>query len=120
MFVWLIANGKRVAYHRFVARDLIYSMIEEECGVYCGKVQTIFLRLPGNKLNTPAGWGVQAKLSIYLWLGVLQNKQFSYSGLPKGFDLSQEIRNAERPGALAPSNIHYIEKHVRRILYSHS
>lgn len=87
-------------------------MIEEECGVSCGKVQTIFLRLPGNRLNTPAGWGVQAKLSIYLWLGVLESKQFSYSGLPKGFELSQEIRNAERPGALAPANVHYIEKYV--------
>lgn len=69
------------------------------------------LRLPG-KLNTPAGWSVQAKLSIYLWLGIIQNKQFSYSGLPKGFDLSPEIRNAERRGALSPSNVHYIEKHV--------
>lgn len=94
------------------ARDLIYSMIEEECGIHCGKVQTIMLRLPGNKSNTPAGWSVQAKLSIYLWLGAVSNKQFSYSGLPKGFDLSSEIRNAERPGALAPSNVHYLEKHV--------
>lgn len=87
-------------------------MIEEESGIHCGKVQTIMLRLPGNKSNTPAGWTVQAKLSIFLWLGVIQNRQFCYSALPKGFDLSPEIRNAERPGALAPSNIHYLEKHV--------
>ncbi|XP_055296702.1 otoferlin isoform X2 [Sitodiplosis mosellana] len=112
VFIWLIANGKRIAYHRIFARDLIYSMIEEECGIHCGKVQTIMLRLPGNKSNTPAGWTVQSKLSIYLWLGIIQNRQFSYSGLPKGFDLSPEIRNAERPGALAPSNIHYLEKHT--------
>lgn len=120
VFIWLIANGKRIAYHRIFARDLIYSMIEEECGIHCGNVQTIMLRLPGNKSNTPAGWTVQAKLSIYLWLGIIQNRQFSYSGLPKGFDLSPEIRNAERPGALAPSNIHYLEKHVsslNNILY---
>lgn len=70
------------------------------------------LRLPGNKSNSPAGWTVQAKLSIYLWLGLIQNRQFSYSGLPKGYESSPEIRNAERPGALAPSNIHYLEKHV--------
>lgn len=112
VFIWLIANGKRIAYHRIFARDLIYSMIEEECGIHCGKVQTVMLRLPGNKSSTPAGWSVQAKLSIYLWLGIIQNRQFCYSGLPKGFDLSPEIRNAERPGALAPSNIHYLEKHV--------
>lgn len=112
IFIWLIANGKRIAYHRIFARDLIYSMIEEECGAHCGKVQTVMLRLPGNKSSTPAGWSVQAKLSIYLWLGIIQSRQFCYSGLPKGFDLSPEIRNAERPGALAPSNIHYLEKHV--------
>lgn len=87
-------------------------MIEEECGVYCGKVQTVMLRLPGKEAVAPEGWAVQAKLSLYLWLGAVQNKQFSYSGLPKGFELSSEIRNAERPGALAPSNIHYLEKHV--------
>lgn len=70
------------------------------------------LRLPGRAATVPNGWTVQAKLSLYVWLGAVQNKQFSYSGLPKGFDLSSEIRNAERPGALAPSNIHYLEKHV--------
>lgn len=93
-------------------------MIEEESGIHCGKVQTIMLRLPGNKSNTPAGWTVQAKLSIYLWLGVIQSRQFCYSGLPKGFDLSPEIRNAERVGALAPSNIHYMEKHVSLMLWT--
>lgn len=116
VFVWLIANGKRIAYHRFAARDLIYSMIEEESGIYCGKVQTVMLRLPGKAATAPNGWTVQAKLSLYVWLGAVQNKQFSYSGLPKGFNLSPEIRNAERPGALAPSNIHYLEKHVRCVL----
>lgn len=117
VFIWLIANGKRIAYHRVAARDLIFSMIEEESGIYCGKVQTIILRLPGKQLNAPTGWAVQAKLSVYLWLGVVKSKQFSYSGLPKGFDLSSEIRNAERAGALAPSNIHYLEKHVRLTQY---
>lgn len=87
-------------------------MIEEERGAYSGKVQTIMLRLPGKQSNEPTGWMVQAKLTIYFWLGIVKNRQFCYSGLPKGFDLSTEIRNAERPGALAPSNIHYLEKHV--------
>lgn len=88
-------------------------MIEEECGIYCGKVQTVMLRLPGKQATAPNGWTVQAKLSLYVWLGAVQNKQFSFTGLTRGFELSSEIRNAERPGALAPSNIHYLEKHVR-------
>lgn len=60
----------------------------------------------------PTGWIVQANLRIYLWLGVSAQKQNFFNGLPKGYDMSQELRNAERERALAPSNIHYLEKHV--------
>ncbi|TMW49673.1 hypothetical protein DOY81_005242 [Sarcophaga bullata] len=110
IFLWLIANGKRYAYHRMSARDLIYSLTEEECGVHCGKIQTIFLRLPGTQTTGPASWFIQAKLSIYLWLGVVNHKGHFFDGLPIGYDLSHELRNAERPGAMAPNNIHYLEK----------
>lgn len=112
IFIWMIANGKRVAYHRFAARDLIFSTVEDECGIQCGKIQTIILKLPGKQAIGPAGWMVQAKLSIYVWLGILKHKQYFFAGLPKGYDLSQELRNAERVRALAPSNVHYLEKHV--------
>lgn len=111
MFVWLIASSKRVAYHRVSARDLIFSLTEEESGTFCGKVQTAILKLPGKKAG-PSSWNVQAKLTIYIWLGVLKHKQYFFAGLPKGYDMSPELRNAERVGALAPSNVHYIEKHV--------
>lgn len=70
------------------------------------------LRLPGKQPNLPSGWTVQAKLNIYLWLGVVAHKQHFFAGLTKGFDLSPELRNAERAGALAPTNVHYVEKHV--------
>lgn len=112
VFIWLIANNKRVAYHRISARELIFSTTDEESGYQCGKVQTIILKLPGKHSSVPAGWGVQAKLAIFLWLGIIKHKQYCFNGLPKGYDLSSEIRNAERAGALAPSNIHYLEKHV--------
>ncbi|KAI8121686.1 Otoferlin [Lucilia cuprina] len=110
IFLWMIANGKRYAYHRMSARDLIYSLTDEECGIHCGKVQTIFLRLPGKQSTGPASWFIQAKLSIYLWLGVVNHKGHFFDGLPIGYDLSHELRNAERPGAMAPNNIHYLEK----------
>lgn len=45
MFLWLISNNKRTAYQRIPARDLIYSMVAEECGRDCGKVQTMFLKV---------------------------------------------------------------------------
>ncbi|XP_058978172.1 otoferlin-like [Musca domestica] len=110
IFLWLIANGKRYCYHRMSARDLIYSATEEEAGIHCGKIQTLFLRLPGKQSTGTASWFIQAKLSIYLWLGVVSHKGHFFEGLPIGYDLSHELRNAERPGAMAPNNIHYLEK----------
>ncbi|XP_053689019.1 otoferlin-like [Sabethes cyaneus] len=112
VFVWMIANGKRVAYHRISARDLIYSTVEEETGVYCGKVQTIFLKLPGKLSEGPAGWQVRAKLHVYLWLGVLKHKKYFYAGLPRGFELSYELQNSDKPNVPAPSDVRYVEKHV--------
>jgi otoferlin len=55
---------------------------------------------------------VRAKLSIYFWLGTSKHKKHFYEGLPKGYEMAHELRNAERAGALAPSNIHYVEKYV--------
>jgi len=94
------------------ARDLIYSTTDEETGIFCGKMQTVFFKLPGKHSTGPAGWQIQAKLTIYVWLGAVKHKKFFFSGLPRGFELSQDLRNAERPRALAPTNIHYLEKHV--------
>ncbi|XP_055522373.1 otoferlin-like isoform X2 [Wyeomyia smithii] len=112
VFIWMIANGKRVAYHRISARDLIYSTVEEETGVCCGKVQTIFLKLPGKLSEGPAGWQVRAKLHIYLWLGVLKHKKYFFSGLPRGFELSYELQNSEKSNLSAPSEVRYVEKHA--------
>lgn len=112
IFIWLIANGKRIAYHRMSARDAMFSTIDEECGIHCAEVQNVFLKLPGKHATGPAGWLVQAKLTIYLWLGTAKDKKYFYSGLPMGYDMSHELKNAERPRALAPSTIHYVEKHV--------
>lgn len=45
MFVWMIAGQKRVAYQRVKSRDIIYSIVDEERGKFCGKVQTMLLRV---------------------------------------------------------------------------
>jgi hypothetical protein len=96
------------------ARDLIFSTEEAEMGVFCGKMQTVFFKLPGKHAVGPAGWQIRAKLTLYVWLGIVKHKKFFFSGLPRGFELSQDLRNAERPRALAPNNIHYVEKYVIR------
>nr|CAD7423852.1 unnamed protein product [Timema monikensis] len=139
VFMWVISNGKRVAYQRILARDLIYSIVDEECGRDCAKVQTLFLKvptakrnlatltvipaksstekyhhslqLPGKKGIGPSGWSIQAKLQVYMWLGLLKHKKNFVNGLPKGYEVSHELRNAERPRAMPPSTIHYVEKH---------
>nr|CAD7405426.1 unnamed protein product [Timema poppensis] len=112
VFMWVISNGKRVAYQRILARDLIYSIVDEECGRDCAKVQTLFLKLPGKKGIGPSGWSIQAKLQVYMWLGLLKHKKNFVNGLPKGYEVSHELRNAERPRAMPPSTIHYVEKHT--------
>lgn len=54
VFIWMISNGKRIAYARVPSKDILYSGTEEEKGKDCGKVKTIFLRVslqttsPGN------------------------------------------------------------------------
>ncbi|KRT84296.1 C2 domain containing protein [Oryctes borbonicus] len=112
VFLWIISGGKRQAYHRILARDIIYSIVDEESGKDCGKVQTMFLKLPGKKSVGPSGWTIQVKLDILLWLGILKHKKNFINGIPKGYEVSHELRNAERPRALPPSIIHYIEKHI--------
>lgn len=44
VFIWMISNGKRIAYARVPSKDILYSSIYEEKGKDCGKVKTIFLR----------------------------------------------------------------------------
>ncbi|GLV33991.1 misfire [Carabus blaptoides fortunei] len=112
VFLWIISGGKRQAYKRIPARDVVYSIVDEECGKDCGKVQTVFLKLPGKRASGPSGWTIQAKLQVYMWLGMLKHKKNFINGLPQGYELSHELKNAERPRALPPANIHYTDKHI--------
>lgn len=49
-------------------------------------------QLPGKKGFGPAGWTVQAKLELYLWLGLTKQKKDFLNGLPNGFE---EIKAAK-------------------------
>ncbi|KAJ8935193.1 hypothetical protein NQ314_012950, partial [Rhamnusium bicolor] len=79
---------------------------------YLTKLKFLTENLPGKKGTGPSGWAIPAKLQIYLWLGMLKHKKNFINGIPKGYEISQEIRNVERPRALPPSIIHYVEKHI--------
>jgi len=44
VFIWMIQNNRRVAYHRIAAKDILYSTVDDEKGHNCGTVQTVFLK----------------------------------------------------------------------------
>lgn len=49
-------------------------------------------QLPGKKGFGPAGWTVQAKLELYLWLGLNKQRKDFLNGLPNGFE---EIKSGQ-------------------------
>ncbi|RWS06883.1 otoferlin-like isoform X3, partial [Dinothrombium tinctorium] len=107
IFVWMIASGKRIAYSRLSSKNYIFSLVEEERGKHCMKVHNLFLKLPGK--NT---WVIQNKLQIYVWFGLMKHKKYFPKGLPKGYKMCDEIRQAEKIGLMPPINLVYVEKHT--------
>ncbi|XP_064190456.1 otoferlin-like [Anguilla rostrata] len=111
IYIWMMSNNKRIAYARVPSKDILFSPVDEESGKDCGKLQTLFLKLPGKKGFGSAGWTVQAKTELYLWLGVNKQRKDFLSGLPNGFE---ENRAAKGPGMLSspPISLTYTMKQV--------
>ncbi|XP_069089785.1 otoferlin isoform X3 [Pleurodeles waltl] len=111
VFIWMMSNNKRIAYARIPSKDILYSIVDEEMGKDCGKVKTVFLKLPGKRGFGPAGWTVQAKMEIYLWLGLNKQRKDFLSGLPCGFE---ENKGARGPGlqSFPPISLAYTKKQV--------
>ncbi|XP_059749405.1 otoferlin isoform X3 [Balaenoptera ricei] len=109
VFIWMMSNNKRIAYARVPSKDLLFSTVEEELGKDCAKVKTLFLKLPGKRGFGSAGWTVQAKLELYLWLGLSKQRKDFLCGLPCGFE---EVRAAQSPGlhAFPPISLLYTKK----------
>lgn len=66
-------------------------------------------KIPGKKGFGPAGWTVQAKIEIYLWLGLNRQRKDYLSGLPNGFE---ENRMSKGPGMpfSPPISLTYMSK----------
>uniref|UniRef100_A0A3B3TKD2 Otoferlin n=1 Tax=Poecilia latipinna TaxID=48699 RepID=A0A3B3TKD2_9TELE len=109
VFIWMMSNNKRIAYARIPSKDILYSVVDEETGKDCGKVKAVFLKLPGKKGFGPAGWTVQAKLELYLWLGLNKSRKNFLHGLPNGFE---EIRATKMGHGLPPVTLVYDMKQV--------
>lgn len=67
-------------------------------------------QLPGKKGFGPAGWTVQAKLELYLWLGLTKQKQGFLNGLPNGFEEIKAAKTAPSPCFSPPVSLVYNSK----------
>ncbi|XP_071987946.1 otoferlin isoform X8 [Engystomops pustulosus] len=111
VFIWMLSNNKRIAYARIPSKDILYSIVDEETGKDCGKVKCVFLKLPGKRGFGPAGWTVQAKMEVYMWLGLNKQRKDFLCGLPCGFE---EIKAVKGPGlqCFPPISLSYTKKQV--------
>ncbi|KAI1233270.1 hypothetical protein IHE44_0004437 [Lamprotornis superbus] len=96
VLIWMISNNKRVAYARIPAQNILYSVVEEEKGKDCAKIQTVFMKVPG--LHTGE---IFAKLEIYMWLGVTKYAKNCLAELPEEF-LSQSEQEIAQLSAYSP------------------
>ncbi|XP_037541805.1 otoferlin [Nematolebias whitei] len=112
VFIWMMSNNKRIAYARIPSKDILYSIVDEETGKDCGKVKAVFLKLPGKKGFGPAGWTVQAKLELYLWLGLNKQRKDFLSGLPNGFEEIKAAKMGPSLHSLPPVSLVYNMKQV--------
>ncbi|XP_068580675.1 otoferlin isoform X14 [Cebidichthys violaceus] len=112
VFIWMMSNNKRIAYARIPSKDILYSIVDEETGKDCGKVKAVFLKLPGKKGFGPAGWTVQAKLEMYLWLGLNKQRKDFLNGLPNGFEEIKSAKMGHGLHSVPPVSLVYNMKQV--------
>ncbi|XP_004746599.2 fer-1-like protein 4 [Mustela putorius furo] len=78
VLVWMFSGQRRVAWARIPAQDVLFSVVEEERGQDCGKIQSLLLTAPG-----AAPGEVCAKLELFLWLGLGKQAKACTSELPR-------------------------------------
>ncbi|KAJ8967782.1 hypothetical protein NQ317_005559, partial [Molorchus minor] len=113
VFLWIISGGKRQAYQRISARDIIYSLVEEERGRDCGKVQTMFLKV--NQISNlicrvseewvPAAGRSPPSYRSTFWLGMLKHKKELHQRHPQG--IRDNAGDQERGKATGNASICY-------------
>ncbi|NXA74893.1 FR1L4 protein, partial [Thryothorus ludovicianus] len=98
VLIWMLSNNRRVAYARIPAQNILYSVVEEEKGKNCAKIQTVFMKVPG--LHTGE---IFAKLEIYMWLGVTKYVKNCLADLPEEFLSKSEQEMAQLSAYSPPS-----------------
>uniref|UniRef100_G3U6J9 C2 domain-containing protein n=1 Tax=Loxodonta africana TaxID=9785 RepID=G3U6J9_LOXAF len=82
VLVWMFSGRRRVAWARIPAQDVLFSVVEEERGRDCGKIQSLLLTLPKKLAPGAAPGEVCAKLELFLWLGLGKQAKACSSELP--------------------------------------
>ncbi|NWT75920.1 FR1L4 protein, partial [Prunella himalayana] len=100
VLIWMLSNNRRVAYARIPAQNILYSVVEEEKGKDCAKIQTAFMKVPG--LHTGE---IFAKLEIYMWLGVTKYAKNCLAELPEEFLSESEQEIAQLSSYSPPSRL---------------
>ncbi|XP_069863932.1 fer-1-like protein 4 [Dipodomys merriami] len=77
VLVWMLSGQRRVAFARIPAQNVLFSVVEEERGRDCGKIQSLLLTVPGANPGD-----VCAKLELFLWLGLGKQAKACTSELP--------------------------------------
>ncbi|NWR23436.1 FR1L4 protein, partial [Emberiza fucata] len=100
VLIWMLSNSRRVAYARIPAQNILYSVVEEEKGKDCAKIQTVFMKVPS--LHTGE---IFAKLEIYMWLGVTKYAKNCLAELPEEFLSESEQEIAQLSANSPPSRL---------------
>ncbi|KAG8570140.1 hypothetical protein GDO81_011112 [Engystomops pustulosus] len=81
----------------------------EEKGHHCGKIKTLFFKLPGKR---GPGWSVQAKVDVFLWLGPSKYSHAIFENLPIGYEIEHPPASSGHHAPPPPGNLVYQAKHL--------
>ncbi|KAI5630708.1 c2 domain-containing protein [Phthorimaea operculella] len=100
LIIWLLNEGSRVAYAKLRLADILYSVIPEQRGSECGRIQTIYMKplKCERHSNTPETcYCITGKVEVLLWMGLFSQRRDFCNFMPpnyhlKNMDLDMHIK----------------------------
>nr|CAH8853864.1 unnamed protein product [Trichobilharzia regenti] len=75
IIIWMLCGGKRIAYHRIPAHEVLYHTNEDYRGMECGIPQTINLKKPVLlKDENKVEWKIPAQIRAVIWFGLEKDR----------------------------------------------
>lgn len=103
IFLWMKHGKKRVACEKIEAKDIVFSVIEEERGQYCGKIHNVYFKTNKKQKHTSP---IACKLTIMLWLGLRRHKTHCLASIPGGYSFPADKAKHLTPDALLVNEKH--------------